>query len=157
MGTNLGFRMLPKNGIGQPGTTLRGKRSLVLFTSLAICRSQSVSSSWFMGHFFRSSAMVANCSRAASRSSVISWAMTSGAGRCQSTFKYDSMQWRKGWDSKPNDRASRSCTMSDKPRVNIGEYAWFTIATNDAPTARQCTKPQQICTQLYPKYTCHFL
>ena len=32
-------------------------------------------------YFFRSSAMVANCSRAASRSSVISWAMISSAGR----------------------------------------------------------------------------
>jgi hypothetical protein len=32
-------------------------------------------------HFFKSSAMVANCSKAASRSSVISGAMISGAGR----------------------------------------------------------------------------
>ncbi len=32
-------------------------------------------------HFFKSSAMVANCSSAASRSSVISWAMIPGAGR----------------------------------------------------------------------------
>ena len=32
-------------------------------------------------HFFNSSAMVANCSSAASRSSVISWAMISGGGR----------------------------------------------------------------------------
>jgi hypothetical protein len=32
-------------------------------------------------HFFKSSAIVANCSNAASRSSMISRAMTSGAGR----------------------------------------------------------------------------